>query len=179
MQELFIISYCHKNCTPLRSITRLSETEAYKKAKELSEKNQDTAFGRFADFKNYYPKRIHTENWLYNQFIQLGGQPETEHPLYFVLHGNDYLDNWFSNGEITKLSINNIDNRHISFTFGDSMAKIDKPERKDLLLKEDLYRYINDYNSDIERFLDSIKDKYIYIEAQVWSDLYLNQTIIS
>lgn len=62
--------------------------------------------------------------------------------------------------------------------FGDIMAIIDEPERKDLLLKEDLYRYINNYNGDIEKFLDSIKDKYTYIEAQVWSDLYLNETII-
>jgi len=173
MQELFIISYCHPNCAPLHSITRLSETEAYQKAKDLAEKNQDTAFGRFADFHNYYSRRIRTEKWLYGQFIQLGGQPATEHPLYFILHGSKFLDDWFSNGKITKLSINNIDTRHISFTFGDSMAKMDKPEREDLFLKEDLFKYLNDYNGNINQFLDSIKEQYIYIEAQLWNDTYI------
>lgn len=173
MQELLIVSYCHPNCTPLQSITRLSETEAYQKAKELAEKHQDTAFGRFADFHNYYPRRIRTEKWLYDRFIQLGGQPSTEHPLYFVLHGSEYLDEWFSNGKITKLSINDIDTKHISFTFGDSMAKMDKPERKELFLKEDLFKYLDGYDGNINQFLDSIREQYTYIEVQLWNDMYI------
>jgi hypothetical protein len=176
MQKLFIISYCHPNCTPLQSITRLSETEAYQKAKELAEKYHDTAFGRFADFNQYYPMRICTEKWLYDQFIKLGGQPATEHPLYFVLHKSKYLDKWFSNGEITKLSINDIDTKHISFTFGDSMATMDKPERQDLFLKEDLLKYLEGYNGNINQLLESIRERYTYIEAQLWNDIYIKGT---
>jgi len=82
---------------PLQSITELPKDEAYKIALSLGS-NKAKAFGRFKDFKNYYPRRIETEKWLYNLFIKLGGEPETEHPLYFVLEKSDFLYKWFSKG---------------------------------------------------------------------------------
>lgn len=172
MQALYIIHYCHPSCTPLQSITRLPEQEAYEKAKALSDQNKGDAFGRFADFHNYYPKRIRTEKWLYHHFVAIGGKPETEHPLYFVLQGSDYLESWFANGKATALPLFSISSEHISFTFGDSMAKMDKPERKDPFTKEELYRLIENNNGDISQFLDGIRQQYTYIEAQLWNDIY-------
>ncbi len=173
MNELYIVNYCNPNCIPLNSITRLTEDEAYKKAKELSDNYNGTSFGRFSDFINYYPKRIQTEEWLYDSFTKLGGKPETKHPLYFVLQGSDFLDNWFEKGTITRLLLEEISAKHISFTLGDSMAKFNKPERKDLFLKETLYKYIKQFNGDVSVFLNSIKEQYTYIEVQLWSDRYL------
>lgn len=175
VKELYIVNYCNPNCTPLNSITRLTEEEAYKKAKELSDRYNGTSFGRFTDFINYYPKRIQTEKWLYHCFTKLGGKPETKHPLYFVLQGSDFLDKWFEKGRVTKLLLENINSEHISFTFGDSMAKFNKPEQKEPFLKETLYEYIKKFNGDINLFLDSIKEQYTYIEVQLWSDLYCSE----
>jgi len=97
MYEINIVHYCHSLCMPLQSITELPKDEAYKIALSLGS-NKAKAFGRFKDFKNYYPRRIETEKWLYNLFIKLGGEPETEHPLYFVLEKSDFLYKWFSKG---------------------------------------------------------------------------------
>ncbi|MBH1939643.1 hypothetical protein I5677_01895 [Mobilitalea sibirica] len=172
MHEIYIVNYCNPNCSPLYSITRLSKAEAFAKAKELADSHSGTAFGRFADFENYYPRRIKTEEWLYNWFINLGGEPETKHPLYFVLHGSDFLDHWFGKGEVTKIPLADISSKHISFTFGDSMAKFDQPERKNPFLKETLYELINQFNGDVDRLLNSIIEEYKYIEVQLWNDKY-------
>lgn len=172
IKELYIVNYCNPNCDPLCSITRLPKSEAFILAKELSKKNKGTAFGRLDDFANYYPRRIITEEWLYNHFVSLGGEPSSKHPLYFVLQGSDYLNDWFGNGKTTKLLLDDIDSKHISFTFGDSMAKFDKPEMRDPFLKDTLYNLINKHDGDIDKFLDSIKNQYTYIEVQLWKDEY-------
>ena len=172
MDKLYIVNYCHPNCVPLYSITRLPESEAYAMAKDLSTENKGTAFGRFADFKNYYPKRIRTERWLHDWFIATGGEPTVEHPLYFVLHGSDYLDEWFDKGKITHLSLDSISSKHVSFTFGDSMAQMDKTERKDPFTKEILYGLIQSYNGTMAELFSEIGSQYRYIEVQLWNDHY-------
>ncbi len=172
MNPLYIVHYCHPDCTPLQSITRLPEAEAYALARALAKKSQDTAFGRMADFVHYYPLRIRTEQWLYGHFLALGGEPVTSHPLYFVLQGSDYLDAWFGRGGATRLSLYDIDARHISFTLGDSMSKMDKPERQDPLSKGELLARV-DAAGGADAFLASLKPTYNYVEAQLWDDRYV------
>lgn len=53
------------------------------------------------------------------------------------------------------------------------MAKMDKPERKELFLKEDLFKYLDDYYGNVNQFLDSISERYTYIEVQLWNDIYI------
>lgn len=172
IDELYIVNYSHHNCVPGRSITRLPEAEAYATAKRLAAENEGTSIGRFADFANYYPLRMRTEAWLHERFIALGGAPRTEHPLYFVLHQSAFLDDWFGNGKVTRLPLSGIDARHISFTYGDSMAQMDRPTRQPPFTKADLAGVISGYKG-IEAFLDAIREPYTYIEAQLWNDDYL------
>ncbi len=172
MKNLYIVNYCSIECAPLKSITRLPEDEAYDMARELAEGNQGTAFVRFEDFRNYYPRRIRTEKWLYDCFLQMGGKPQTRHPLYFVLDGSEYLDGWFGKGKVTRLDLGKIDESHVSFTFGDSMAKMDKPERRLPFLKSALERSVGEHGG-VDKFLEAIKEQYTYIEAQLWSDKYI------
>ena len=178
MFELNIVHYCHAQCFPLHSITELSEAEAYQMAKKLGE-NNGTAFGRFKDFVNYYPRRIATEKWLYNWFLKLGGEPKTEHPLYFVLEGSNYLDEWFDKGKIIKLPLSIINEKHISFTIGDSCANFDKEDRKEPFLKEKLYEMIENNNGTADELLKKIYKDYHchYIECQLWDKSYLNDII--
>jgi hypothetical protein len=178
LHGLTIVNYCHPHCQPFQSITRLPEKEAFEKAGELSAHHTGNAFGRFADFVNYYPRRISAEKWLYEQFVSLGGKPETEHPLYFVLQGSEYLHQWFDSGATYTLSLDQIRREHISFTFGNSAAKMDKPERKPPFLKNELYALVEEYGS-ADAFLDSIREVYTYIEVQLWSDTYIPMAIRS
>lgn len=173
MDKIYIINYCSAGCEPLKSITQLNEANAFDFANELSVNNSGTAFNRFNDFINYYPKRIRTEEWLYDCFVSLGGKPTTRHPYYFVLHGSDYLNKWFGEGKITKLLLNDINTKDISFTFGDSMARMDNPKRKDPFLKETLLELIKKYENNLDLFISNMCQDYHYIEVQLWNDIYL------
>ncbi|WP_461246404.1 hypothetical protein [Treponema sp. R6D11] len=169
MEEINIVHYCHSLCMPLQSITELPETEAYKLADKLATNNA-TAFCRFKDFRNYYPRRIETEKWLYNWFLKLGGKPKTEHPLYFVLEKSDYLNEWFDKGKIIKIPLSKIEAEHISFTLGDSCANFDKNNRQDPFLKDKLYKMIEENKGNVNELLEMINQKYNYhyIECQLW-----------
>ncbi len=172
MEYIYIVNYCHPGCEPLKSITQLKEAESFELARELSLHNSGVAFNRFGDdYKGYYPHRIATEKWLYEEFLSMGGKPETEHPYYFVLQGSDYLHEWFGKGRVTKLLLDEIDAKDISFTFGDSQGMMYKPERKNPFSKDHLYELIK-IHGNVEAFLRNIVSQYYYIEAQLWTDKY-------
>ncbi|MDE6293386.1 MAG: hypothetical protein K2L88_02045, partial [Clostridiales bacterium] len=110
VSDLYIVNYCHKSCEPLLNIMRLPKEQAFDLARKMAIDNKDTtAFYRFADFENYYPERLKTDELLYNRFIELGGKPKQQHPLSFVLQGSDFLDRWFDGGIVTKIPLDIID----------------------------------------------------------------------
>lgn len=62
IDDLHIVNYCHPSCTPLLNIMRLPKDEAFALAYKMAGQNKDTtAFYRFADFENYYPRRLQTD----------------------------------------------------------------------------------------------------------------------
>ena len=130
-----------------------------------------TAFYRFADFENYYPNRKRQDAYLYERFLELGGKPEEEHPLSFVVEGSDYLREWFGNGVETRLSLKDIEPCHISFTIGDSGAEFIRNGSVELLTVEDLYRCMAEYGGSFEAFIQSTGKH--YVEVQLWSDKYV------
>ncbi len=174
IDEIYIINYCHPNCTPLKNIVRLPEEEAFALAKQMSECNvATTAFWRFADFENYYPRRIKADEYLYDSFKKLGGKPTTAHPLSFVLHGSDFLNNWFGNGYITKLLLKDIASEHISFTHGDSCATLERTGNISIFTKETLLQSMLNYAGTLEQYMNDIEQSCHYIEVQLWSDDYI------
>lgn len=174
MQELILVNYCHPDCVPMMNIMRLPEAEAYAKARELAKQHPDTtAFYRFADFENYYPNRKRQDAYLYERFLELGGKPEEEHPLSFVVEGSDYLREWFGNGVETRLSLKDIEPCHISFTIGDSGAEFIRNGSVELLTVEDLYRRMAEYGGSFEAFIQSTGKH--YVEVQLWSDKYVKE----
>lgn len=170
--ELTLVNYCHPDCIPMMNIMRLPEVEAYVKARELAEKHPDTtAFYRFADFEHYYPMRKKQDAYLYARFQELGGEPEEEHPLSFVVEGSEYLREWFDNGIETRLALKDVKPCHISFTIGDSGAEFNKKGSVELLTVEDLYKRIAEYDGSFETFIQSTGKH--YVEVQLWSDKYV------
>lgn len=180
--DLYITNYCDKRCSILSSITRLPVKEAYSLANKLSQHAGDsfTSFSRFTerDFDGYYKKRLRTEEWLYNSFIELGGKPQSHHPLYFVLGESRYLNAWFENGITTRLLLRDIDPADVSFTFGDSMAKMDSEDRKNPFNKASLFDFIYETASDASSFLKELNHQNKYIEVQLWNDLYIKRPIM-
>lgn len=173
VEQLYIINYCHNNCEPLKNIMRLPKEEAFTLAGKLAEENKGrTAFWRFADFAVYYPERQATDKLLYELFVALGGKPCEDHPLSFVLQGSEYLDAWFDNGIVTKLPLSEISSEHISFTLGDSMSTLKRNGDIQMLSKEELLQKVQVYPGTLEEFMEEIREKYGYIEVQLWSDEY-------
>lgn len=169
--ELFIVNYCHPNCKPLQNIMRLPKDKAFALAKKMAAKNPETtAFYRFADFENYYPRRIKADKILYDSFISLGGKPKEKHPLSFVLQGSQYLNKWFDCGTITKIPLESIPSEFISFTYGDSGAALDKNGIISVFTKQMLISFIEKFSGTIDQYLSEIEEKYHYIEVQIWND---------
>jgi hypothetical protein len=181
IENLYITNYSDKRCSPLSSITRLTAQEAQSLAKKFSQyvSTSFTSFSRFSesDFDGYYKKRIRTEDWLYTSFLELGGKPQNLRPLYFVLGESKYLNDWFENGIKTKLLLKDIDPAHISFTFGDSMSKMDSHDRMNLFNKESLLNLILKTTEDATSFLKELDKQNRYIEVQLWNDIYLEKAI--
>lgn len=167
--ELVLVNYCYPDCTPLLNIMRLPREEAFQLAGQLARKHPDTtAFYRFADFENYYDLRSRQDAALYARFVALGGMPEEEHPLSFVVEGSDYLRRWFGQGIETRLPLRKVVPHHVSFTIGDSGAEFQKSGRVELLTVEKLHERVMQFGGDVDAFLQSTGRH--YVEAQLWSD---------
>lgn len=170
--QLVLVNYCHPGCLPLKNIMRLPEAQAFQLAQKLAREHPETtAFYRFADFANYYALRKAQDAALYERFLQLGGRPEEEHPLSFVLEGSDYLRGWFDNGPQTQLLLKDIAPWHISFTVGDSGAVFQKSGSVEVLTVSGLRRLMEENGGGLAPILRHTG--YHYVEAQLWCDAYL------
>ncbi len=178
IDNLYITNYREAGGLPLHSITRLEKGEAYALASKLSQTSLSKR-DRYGDyFDTYYHKRLRTEEWLYNAFIALKGEPQTRHPIYFTLLESERLCNFFGSDDKVKILLKDIQSSHISFTPRDSMHLMDMGRTENTVWrKEDLFRLINESKQDISQFIRNIPEKYGlvggYIEVQLWSDVYL------
>jgi len=170
-KHLYLVNYSHPNCTPLKNIMRLPEEEAFALAARLAAENPDTtAFGRFADFHHYYPRRKETDKQLYEAFVALGGQPAETHPLSFVLEGSEYLDEWFGHGTVTKVPLACIRGEQISFTLGDSMSSLARDGHLTMLTLDMLRTNMTAHPQGAEGYLQDMRAAHHYIEVQLWDD---------
>lgn len=169
--ELVLVNYSHPDCKPLLNIMRLPKEDAFRLANELARDHPDgAAFGRFADFENYYALRQRQDEYLHARFIELGGEPQEEHPLSFVVEGSDYLCDWFEGGVMTVLPLRDVEPRHISFTIGDSGALFQRGKQPTLLTAEDFHRIYDEQGG----YLELLKQAGChYVEAQLWDDRYV------
>lgn len=177
--NLFLVHYCHPNCKPFQNIMRLPKEKAFLLAEKLAKENPDTtAFYRFADFANYYPLRLKTDECLYDKFSRLGGKPKKKHPLSFVLQGSDYLNNWFGKGTSYKIKLSEICPDSVSFSLGDSCAQYEKTGKIKQLTEEQLLAQMNDFDGGVEAFMKYVSGHYSYIEAQLWDDAFLQNKFV-
>ena len=169
MERLYITHYCYPGTDPWKNIMLLPEEEAFRVAGELAAAHPETtSFGRFADFRNYYPARKKADEYVRNQFIALGGKPALAHPYSFALMDCEYLRNWFSGGEKLVLDLDNILDDQVSFTVGDSCAQIINGTEPEVLSKEMLMERIHRCGDSVSSFLEGSLGKFAYVEVQLW-----------
>ena len=173
--NIYLVNHRPKNCEPLMSITRLPKKEAFKLAKKLYEENPCAAYRRFSsDFEFYYPERMNAEKWLYEKFIEIGGKPQTMHPIYFYVHGWDMVPKFWGDYKTIKLSLNEIDICDVSFTVGDSCGEHKRHGTMEIFLKDGLLKRISSFDNDVEKYIESVKQQIGngIVEAQIWNDKY-------
>ena len=171
--KLYIVNYRHAKSEPLKSITQLPRDEAFKLAEKLYSQSQCRAHRRFGpDFPSYYEYRLKVEKWLYESFVAIGGRPQTRHPFYFALEACESLQRNFGECEEVRICIDDVDDGDISFTFGDSMAQMETSNMRPLFSKQTLLEYLRAYDNNVSLFLESIKEPYRCVEAQLWTDRY-------
>ena len=168
---LYLTHYCHPNCEPLKNIMRLPRADAFAAACELARLNENTtAFYRFADFENYYPRRMEADALLRARFAALGFAPAQAHPLSFVLTESDYLKKWFGGGAETRVPLDGIPENCVSFTYGDSMGVLKRNEPLRLVSKSALLADMAAFGGTLDEYMRGIARECYYIEAQVWDD---------
>ncbi len=168
MSSLYITHYYVHGTDPWKNIMLLPEDEAFRRAAELASAHQGmTSFGRFTDFRNYYPLRSATDKRVREQFVCLGGKPRLEHPYSFVLGESDYLKKWFDGGDSLRIPLDEIPDELISFTLGDSCAKYSRNDSLEVLTKQMLTERLHAFDDSPERLILSIAP-YGYVEAQLW-----------
>ena len=111
------------------------------------------------------------DKYLYDEFISIGGEPETNHPLSFVIEGSKYLEEWFGKGIETRIPIAGISEKHISFTLGDSGAEYGRNGSVKLLGLHEMTELLAEQTGDFNDFLNTIGKQ--YVEVQLWSDRYI------
>lgn len=174
MEPLWLEYYCHPDCEPLKNIMRLPREEAFALAKALADAHPETtAFYRFADFANYYPRRLVTDRAMLGRFLALGGRPKSEHPLSFVLGSSDYLHQWFGSGKVLRLPLSAVPGDLLTFTLGDSMSTLTRDGELTLLTLPMLEAAMAQHPEGAKGWLRDAQKTHTYIEAQLWGDLAL------
>lgn len=163
----FITHY--NRAEPFRSLTSLNEVELAAALKEMNE-NNSWGLNRFSD-PEYLPRRAIVENKIRHQFISIGGKSDLTHPIYFFLGRNENFEINKNNKAYT-ISLKDIPDSQISFTYGDSMFCFNEDYRKlkgGAYLSElcpKLYKI-----EDLEKIFshqDFKSSDCLHIEAQLW-----------
>jgi len=168
---IYLVNHRVPGHEPFKNIMRLPRAQAFALAGELYYDTPGSSrFG--AEFENYYSIRQRAEAWLHSDFMALGGQPQTKHPLYFYVHGWGGQD-WAWPDKITeKIPLEAIDQADISFIYGDSCGEIDNPARHPMLTKPQLMQQI-EVHGGIEGLLANVKHN--MIEAHLRNDKYVRE----
>lgn len=168
MGRLYITHYYFPGTDPWKNIMNLPEEEAFRVAEKLASEHPDTtSFGRFADFKNYYPDRNRADEFVRDAFIKLGGRPKLLHPYSFVINECEYLRQWFDTNDKIVFDLEDIPEDQVSFTLGDSCALLIHGQVPTVLTKAMLLEGISACGS-VEKYCQESLGKYAYVEVQLW-----------
>lgn len=163
----FIVHYSRGE--PFRSMTSLCGEDGASALRALNETNT-WGLARFAD-PEYLTQRYRVEEDIRKRFVEIGGKPQRQNPIYFFLGRNlQFEKNERNIGYV--IPLRDIDPRAISFSYGDSMFCFDRENRhragekyqnplcEDLYLLENLQQLVEHPNFPTEEPL--------HIEAHLW-----------
>jgi hypothetical protein len=118
----YITHYYRRGTPPFQSLSSLPEDQALGLMRLLAD---DTPFGaRFKDPERYLQNRRTSEAWVRSEFIRIGGRPQLDYPIYFVLGESQWLVKNAPDRSLhqaIQISLTAFDEGDLSFTYPDSM----------------------------------------------------------
>lgn len=174
----YLTHYHRRGVMPFRTLSGLSEEQALKIMEELCD--DSLVFSRFKEPREYMKNRLEVEDWVRDKFIEKGGLPRDNYPLYAVLGRSEGIEKYSSQYDLEqiRIPISLFEETDISFTVPDSMASFGLATARAVDL------YIPEFHgqvftlSEIKRFsqteldevLDRLPDRTIpYVEVQIWN----------
>ncbi len=132
--EGFLLHVYKKGGTPFRSLSTLPDAEATSMMKAMYVAGS-VYWERFEDPASYLSFRRQIEKRLRQDFIQKGGRPEEEHPVYFMLGRPKWVE---AHGDPVTLATTDeivvplgiLSEVDVSFTYPDSMVSAMMLEEK-------------------------------------------------
>lgn len=162
----FIVHY--NRGEPFRSISEVSSESLPSVLNQLNESNS-WGLNRFSD-PEYLPRRLQVEKKIRLEFINKGGKPELEYPIYFFLGNNAQFEKHPSNVGY-KINLSDIPHHAVSFTYGDSMFSMCANYRQKLgdeyqrHLCSKVYRV--DELDSLFSAMGGVSEK-LHVECQLW-----------
>jgi hypothetical protein len=177
--KICLCHYYEKEKGPLLSLSDLPDEEAIKVQDALKE--GDNIYTKRDSDGQYMFYRRRIEHRIRTMFINKGGNPIRNTPLYFIIGECDFCKSWYKNAEVIRIPIADIDLNTVSFTYGDSFPTFDPSHGDTSEYRQNVYTY-NEVKTIIEKYgwpQDMQCDEETpywqprYVEAQLWSDISL------
>jgi hypothetical protein len=131
------------------------------------------------DIHWFLKRRKELEQKARDLFIQKGGKPVRQNPLYMTVEKADIMNIWYIETECLSIDMSEFDPDTISFTFGDMFPIFDPSCDKGEEYRNRVYTYdeINDliikygYPQQIHHPPGTVCNRILkYAEAHIWSD---------
>ena len=127
--------------------------------------------------EKYYERRKYLEQWVRSMFIDKGGKPIRQTPHYMCIGECPWLATWFEDSGFIKIPIDEFDINTISFTYGDTFPTFSPSVTDELEYRRQVYTYveiidmIKKHGMPQDFWVDPVFAQPCYVEAQVWSDM--------
>lgn len=156
---------------PFRSLTDLPLDEALAIQEQLK-KDQSLFASKRSDDYLYIRKDL--EQRARDIFISKGGKPIRSTPYYMTLGKCPWLREWYKEGQVLEICIDEFDIHTISFTYGDLFPTMrfqdGKSYRGQIYTKEEIYKVIEQYGMPQDWNRQGDRGPERYIEVQIWDD---------
>lgn len=182
----YLTYYYTRGTPPFRSLSALSPSEAIQVMQDLYvEFEGSILFERFKDPAQYLQQRRQTEQWVREQFITKGGQPQEAYPISMVLGTSRWIQKHApvmqkAQAEI-RIPLSVLKEDEVSFTYPDSMISFwfgkDKPAEYyqpeyhgQVFTLSEILSIVEARGLPEEEWETNLPDTLApYIEAQVWN----------
>jgi hypothetical protein len=179
----YLTHYYHPDYPPFQSLSSLCTNEALKIIGKFDPESA-LVYRRFKQPEKYLSERRVVEEWIRNEFLKKGGQPENLFPYYLVLGTSSYIYEGY-NKQCSKIeiSLSDLDLNKVSFTFPDSMVSywLANNKREEIYFRpeyhgkvftyDELVQLIDKSGHPSDEWKQDVTRSYdFFIEAQIWYD---------